>query len=410
MHFRSSLAVTLIVLIDCCCLAQEFPNDQKSAVEAPLVEDHQPTAAKKFPSRGNPLLDPLQVQQIEMLAQQLGSHQFAQRERAATALMQWGAPAIGVLKQIQKSTSDPEVCDRVEALVRQMTDADTQSKIDRFLAGESVRFEGWIRYRDIMGDSITARELFVELHLEHPGLLDALDSDPKEVALAMEAVNAKVQHQMFVQRRHPTQADTIALVLPAFHKDVPILPGYETTIIGVLDRLSAQQIRRDGRLEPGFRSMIGAWISKCTLTNRSESLAKAMQWDATEGLPVAISTLSETDDLQTLVVAMQTIARFGSKDDAVELADLLDDDRVTGETGYSAGQLLQSQIRDVAIATIAILNDVPLAEVGFPHASTHATFGFTILGIGYAQNQSEIRKKHLQQVEAMISPQPRAGS
>jgi hypothetical protein len=135
-----------------------------------------------------------------------------------------------------------------------------------------------------------------------------------------------------------------------------------------------------------------------------------MQWDVAEALPIALSTLSETDDIQTLVVSMKMIARFGDASDSASLQNLLTDNRVMGEAGYGKRQLIQSQIRDVAIATIAILNDVPLAEVGFPQASKHAMFGFTILGIGFPKGQDGSREKSLLRVAELISPTPPNGS
>ncbi|KAA1262427.1 hypothetical protein LF1_49910 [Rubripirellula obstinata] len=351
-----------------------------------------------------------QQTKIENLVTQLGSNQFASRERAATALMQMGTPALAVLAKREKSTEDPEVRDRISGLVKQITESNTQAKIDRFMAGQEVDFEGWNRFGELMGDTVTARELFVEVHLEHPDLLRSLGQDAKELQRAMDIVDAKIQNRMFVKRQHPSRADTIALLLPAFNPKVSFSPGYENTIVGVLDRLSAQQMRRDPRLEPGLRSLIGSWVSRCTLAGRVETLTKAMQWDVPEALPIAISTLSETDDMQTLVVSMQTIARFGDAKDSASLKNLLTDNRVTGEAGYGKQQLIQTQVRDVAIATIAILNDVPLAEVGFPQASTHAMFGFTILGIGFPKSQEANRNKSLLRIAEMISPTPTNGS
>ena len=390
MHFRSTTAIALIMWGCCWSFADEFP------------EKADPSFSQK-PTEQEPL-------DIEHLVWELGSNRFVVRERAATALLQTGMPAIAVLEPAEQAAEDPEVRERIAGLIRLIVESSTQSKINQFLAGEDVKFEGWKRFREIMGESATAREIFVEVYREHSNLLASLDLDLKSLAVAMEAVNAKVQHRMFVKRQHPSQADTIALLLPAFNEKVSFNLGYETTILGVLDRIAAEKIRQDARLAPGFRGLMGQWVLRCTIANRIETLAKAMYWEVPEALPVAISTLRETDDMQTLVVAMQTIARFGEKKDARVLKDLLADDRVTGESGYGKEQLIQSQVRDVAIATIAILHDVPLADVGFPQASKHPNFGFTILGIGFEKDDTAARKKRLQQVEALIAPVPTNGS
>ena len=154
---------------------------------------------------------------------------------------------------------------------------------------------------------------------------------------------------------------------------------------------------------------MGSWVKRSTPVSRIETLIKTMQWDIPQGLPVAVETLRGDMDPETMATAMQVIVRFGSKSDAEKMVPLLDDSRVTGEAGYGAGQLIQSQVRDVAIAAIAILHDVPLAEVGFPRAEKHPMLGFTTLGIGYAETQKEIRLKNIKRVVELVSENAKDG-
>jgi hypothetical protein len=390
MHHR--FAVPFLLLAICCgCVSGQNAWSQEQAFQEDTIAETR--------------------QQIQRHIENLGAGQFSVRERAATELMRYGAPALDALRESSVNADDPEIRDRVSRLIKQMSDSERERKIARFMAGKDEEFQGWPMFRDIMGDSIPVRELFVDVNGEHPDVLEALDGNAMELAVAMEQVSARIQNQMFVRRRHPTEADTIALMLPMSHNDVRISDSYEITMIGVLDRTAASNISRDARLAPGFRGLIAKWIPRCSLSNRIESLSKAMQWNVPEALPVALSTLDETEDIATLIVAMQTIARFGTKKESVALATVLEDSRATGEAAYGAGQLLRSEVRDTAIATAAILHQIPLAEVGFPQASKHQTYGFTITGIGYdASDADAARDKNYRRIKKLIDLQRPSGS
>ena len=397
MSFRISVSALLLgAIFGWPCTLPTIAQDGGEAKS----DDSKSTDATPFAATP---LTPLEFQEIQSLAQQLGSRHFAKRERAAGDLMQWGPSALAPLHHVKKNTTDPEIRDRVTGIIRQMTDGKLQVKIERFLAGDQVHFDGWERFREIMGDSMTLRKLFVDIHRSHPTLLAALEGTPRELSLAMETMGTKIQHQMSVQRRYPSQADTIALFLPVANENVPILAGHETMLISVLDKVEAQRIRKDAHLAPPFRRLIGNWVSRGTLSGRIDTLNKAMQWDVPEGLPLAIATLTEATEPETLATAMQTIVRFGNQEDAKHMKPLLSDSRIMSEAGYRAGQMIQSQVGDVAIAAIAILHGIPLADVGFPRSESHPRSGFTLLGIGYSDAQKELRNKNRDRANALIS-------
>lgn len=413
MHSRS-VVLSVFLSLGCCCAWCPAVRGQQQPVTPNLMPNEAVETNSTAPQRrfadGNQSVAKT-PEQIQRWVQDLGASRFSVRERAATELIQSGSLALNELRTALETADDPEVRDRISRLVEQMSDSARQQMIDRFMAGKDVPFEGWPRFREIMGDSVATRELFVDVHDAHPDVLKALDGNATQLAVAMEQVSERIQNQMFVRRLHPTEADTMALMLPMSHKHVRISDSYEITMIGVLDRMAATNIRGDARLEPGFRSLIANWMKRCSLTNRVESLAKAMQWNVDEALPVALSTLNETKDIATLIVAMQTIARFGTKENSVALATILEDNRTTGEAAYGAGQLIQSEVRDNAIATVAILHQIPLADVGFPQASTHPVYGFTITGIGYdAPDAASLRDKNYRRIKKLIDSQRPAGS
>jgi hypothetical protein len=336
----------------------------------------------------------------------LGSKEFAARERAASSLMEVGTPILPQLRQIAKESPDPEVRLRAGQIIDQLTQGDMQIRIDDFLAGEDVYFEGWRVAQAILGDSNAVRELFVELIQSHPGVAASLEGTPRDRAVAMDRVVNRVQNAMFVERRFPNRADAFALLLPAVDPHVPINPAFESVLLSVLQKDAASEIRRDAQLSRPFRVLLNNWIARSTLSSRDEVLLLGMSWDIEATLPLAVQTLGEANQTETLAFALQAIARFGSRDDVEVVRPLLDDTRPASERGYARGEKVRTQLGDVAMATIASLYEVPLSEAGFERAEMHRTYGFVLSDIGFPVEDDTPREKARAKIEKLLEEAP----
>ncbi|WP_040764919.1 hypothetical protein [Novipirellula maiorica] len=338
----------------------------------------------------------------------LGADSFAMRERAASRLIERGIEILPELREASANATDPEVRLRTEQLVRQLTEGDLQIRIDSFLAGDEIEFDGWRETQDFMGDSPSVREMFVELMVEHPDITKSLAGSPRERFMAMTAAMGRVQNKMFVQLEVPSRADVIALLLPANDPNVPFNQDFESLMISLLRKEAANRLHRDIQLGGPTDALVSGWLNRSSLNNRAETLFFAMSWDLQGALPLARRTLAEATSVETIAIALQTISRFGDKGDTTLVANLLDDTRVVSERGYARGEKLTTQLGDVAMATIALLHDASLADIGFARAEQHPTFSFLFDDLGFpatAADDEVSRKQVRERINGLIEKQ-----
>lgn len=331
---------------------------------------------ESIPSDGEDLAKALsadELEQVKVWIEELGANEFATRERAATRLLGIGDPIISELRRVAKNSGDPEVRLRADQIVNQLTRGDMKSRIEDFLAGEDVDFEGWQVTQAIIGDSDAIRELFVELMQAHPTLAASLDGTPRDRAVAMDAVVTEVQNRMLIERKFPTRANAFALLLPTVDPNVPLNAAFESLLLSVLQKDAASKVRRDAQLSGPFRFLLNRWVMRSTLASREDVLLLGMDWDVEATLPLAIQTLGEANQTETLAIALQAIARFGDQSHAEFVRPLLNDTRPSAERGFARGEMIRTQLGDLAMATIAVLYDVPLSEIGFGDVIAHPT-------------------------------------
>ncbi len=352
------------------------------------------------------------TQAIRESVELLGAGDFASRERATEHLMSLGTDAIPRLRELEKDP-DPEVRMRAADLVRQLADGDFQARVDDFLSGNEVQFEGWEFVQQRLGSAITIRELFIELLQAFPTLGKSLEGTSRDRVLALEGVLATIKQGMYIERRLPRVVDAVAMLLLVSDKDVPITPDFENMLFRVFRYTAGTEIRRDQRLSLAVSKLLGEWVARSLPDNRGEVIPFSLDWGLPEVLPVAISTLEEMRDperakngggygMDTLAMAMRAIGRFGKPADAAILAKYLDDERVATDQGFVIGATDQPQLRDVAMASIATIHKMPLSELGFPVGIEHSTFVFSVEDLRFASKDKEARAKARAKVDALL--------
>ena len=373
-------------------IGQLFPSGEATESSAEAAESRAAAAAELL----------ARDDRIARWIMQLGANQFAVRERATASLMSVGREAIPLMRKLAEETSDPEVRLRAAEIAEQLARSDFEARVEAFLAGDEVGFEGWNVARAILGDSPSIREVFVEMLRTHPTLVAALEGTARDRTHAMEDVITRVQQGRINEGRRPTRADALALLLPANDENVPVSPGAEQVILGVLKFEAANGLQQDPQLSGPFTALVGNWFQRTSLANRQDVLWTAMQWGLPETLPLALQTLTAANDPGTLALALQAIARFGNETHTAAVETLLGDSRPASERGFTRRDATRTEVGDVAMATIALLNDVSLGEVGFPSTATHETFGFVIEDLGFPITDEKARKAARQKVDAIL--------
>lgn len=363
----------------------------------PTADGQQPPAAAS-PTDQQPPAD----EQVEAWIEALGAADFAAREQAASDLMAVGDAVITRLSKVAETHSDPEVRIRASEIVKQLNRDDLKLRIDAFLAGEAVDLQGWSWMQAIMGDSISVRELFVEMLEAHPDLLASLEGTPRDRAVALEKVVSAVEFKMFVEQEFPDRADAISLLLPTVDPRVPLEGGFEDVLIAVLHKSAVSGLHRDNRLSAPFQSLLGRWLARSSLRNREDLLTYGLMWELPQTHELAMRTLKETQSSDALVLAFQAIAQYGDPDDAESLSGFLDDSRPAAELGFGGGEQWQTQIGDVAMAAIARLHDVPLTEIGFAKESLDDRFAFTPEDLGFPADDPDARQQAKTKVQKLL--------
>ena len=382
---------------------------QPDTAEAqPDTAEAQPDTAEAQPDTAEAQPDAAEIQQW---IESLGSPEFAARERAAEELVSLGLKVIPLLQKELTRTSDPEVKLRAEKLILQLRSGSEAAMIESFLAGEDVDLENWGIIKQIFRDTPKSRDLFIEIRNSYPELIESLDGTSRELVIAMDRVTEQLVTSRGKLGWQPRLADAVAMLLPASDENVPVSVGYENVMMFIMQMAPVNRIRKDNVLGGPFKELVSAWLRRSSLANRQDVLFFAMEWDLQQAYPLALRTLGETTDTETLAHAMQVITRFGRPKDATLLIQFLNDTRPASERRFNRGKPIQTQLRDVAVAAIAILNKVPLTEIGLDDSVTHEKFAFVYEEVGFADGEEEQRKAARRKIYEVIAARDKpAGS
>ena len=366
-----------------------FPTAQEDANPAEQAEGSEESLSDE------------QRQQLQQWIEELGSNEFANRERAAGNLMTLGRPVIPALRRLVQDTNDPETRLRAEQIIKQLSEGDLQARIQEFLSGRDVGFSGWYVAQRFLGDSIPIRELFVEIMLAHPDLLESMEGTSRDRALALENLLSKVQPKLNTIRDEPVRADVFAMLLVGLDPEVPLSILYEDLLLRLTQRSVTTDIRRNAHLSGPFLGLLNRWIGRSSLTNREDVLLLGMDVELSSTLPLAILTLQEATQTETIATSLQAIAKFGGPEHVEVIKPLLEDVRPAGGPAISDDPS-QVQICDLTMITIAMLRNLPLKELGVPHVQLHEARGFLLPDYAYPSTPVESRQKARTRIDQLL--------
>lgn len=341
----------------------------------------------------------------DALIQQLGAPTFEKREQAVTEILRIGMPMVTHLRKATEQQRDPEVLLRARSALDQLTTGNFESRVTEFLSGKSEgeTFEGWSTVEATLGDTPAIREIFVQILRAHPQLVASLDGTTRDRIVAVDKAAQQIQTNMFQNHQFPSLADGVALLLPLVDPGVTVSGGYEATLVSVLQKQMAA-LRRDASLWLPVSSLLDRWVLRSRIENRSEVLWYSMQWDLAGASILGERTLNETTDVETIQTAFQAIARFGKKQDAVAVAKFVEDKRpvVSRMPMIIGDQTLEVTVGDAALATIAVLYQVPLQDIGMKHGELHPKVGFIVDNSGFLPGKPDDRTKAIATVRGWL--------
>ncbi len=351
-------------------------------VMLPLVAVGQPPAEESEPA--------LLAESVSLVLQ-LGDEEFANRERATTRLIEIGLPALSALEQ-GCDYPDREIrfrCERILVIVREL---DFQRRLTAFATGRSdgVDLPAWDRFHDLFGDDGESRAMFVEIQKAERKLMVAVENGPEGVAAMIDSRCAELQ----LTRRsgHPISLGNIMGLLFAVQDD-NLTVNFQTSsnLCSICYQTALTNAMSDPSKQKFVRKVLDSWIKSSADSGGQQTLSLAMRFGLEEGLVPATRVLKNPGE-QPIVrqTAILAVAKLGGKQHVELLEDLLED------TGRCSAHRInnvtyETQIRDVALAAILIMQDQDPKKFGFNRIQRNETSVFSTSTVGF-ENEDKRKK------------------
>lgn len=335
-------------------------------------------------------------QQAVHWVDQLGSDSFRSRQRAERELAQLGVPAKDALMQGLKS-ADAEVRDRCRRLLIVVLEQDYQARVDAFAADTQGRADhqlpGWSRFKALAGESLGARQLFVEMQRGESKLLECATVDPEagsEMLLTRcDDMQQAASRQLDSDGRPLSLGSIAAAFFVGADSRVPINDRISAYLYNFSYQPALQTAMRGGPKVEALKRMLGAWVLRTASSNNSyPGMVLAIQYDLREGLDPAIGMLKQTGGPPHFVqFAILVVGRFGGKEHIPLLEGLLDNSTPLVTQNFG-GQQLRCELRDVALATLIHLTQQDFKQYGFAHLERNPQTLFNTNSVGFATDEA----------------------
>jgi hypothetical protein len=322
-------------------------------------------------------------EQIATLVHDLGSDQFAIREKASRELVDLGIVTRDALLRAA-TDADAEVRIRARAILSKVRESDFENRLEAFSAdydgSHHLTLPAWDQFSAQFGASRLSRQLFVEMQRAEPDLLESLAKGAKP---ASDALAERAQTIFDGQRESLMTLGTLASLL--FVGSTEGVTVDEQACANLFPYLVHATYQRSGKLPiwPGVtKKLVARWITKdATPATLHTNLVFASQLEMKpEALSLATRVLTIPSETNSRQVAILTVGRFGDRSHRVLLDKMLDDATVCAVVPIEQPpHQFELQIRDLALAIALLLTEQDLREYGF--LSTQP-FGASIVQIG----------------------------
>ncbi len=342
--------------------------------------------AANVPQAAEPSLPRQTVQWVT----QLGHDEFAMREQAAARLIELGVASIPALEQGQRSLSR-EIQYRSQMILSLVAEVDFQRRLQEFERDtdpdQDYGLPGWPAFRDAAGHTPSARALFVAMQEVEPHLLSALGGDAKRLnsALTSRCETLRLGAQF---GRSQVQLGTIAaLLFVAVQDGSEITPLVRASVYMLCADSSFEAAIESGAMREVLVSLVERWLEREPLQSSSYALHLGLSHNIHSSAGRAREVLklpaaSPTDRL----FACLCLAKFGEAADLGLLETLLEDLNVCAQTQVDA-QIVVTEMRDVALASLVHLSGQSFEDYGFDRLQKNKKQVFDLPSLGFRDEQ-----------------------
>jgi hypothetical protein len=309
-------------------------------------------------------------EQAPALVRQLGAADFAQREIATDALMKIGPAAKAALLAGAKD-ADPEVSYRSERLLVTILEEDFKARLAGFVADKEGKQEhdlpGLARFRKMLGNDPTTRDLYVEMANANRQLLEEAEANPKGAGARHSGEAQRLMFRAFGQipadRRPVTFPEVAVLLFVAADPNVTVVDQSRQFMLNLLYQPAFQQTVQNGPRSDAAKKLLGAFMLQASGPMSQQFLQLAIQYKIKEGVDLAVKLIKDKD--YAFGQSITTIGKLGGKEHLPILVPLLKNDTaLTGQFNFN-GKMIRTEVRDVALAMSVALQGQSIKDFGF---------------------------------------------
>jgi len=336
----------------------------------------------------------------EQLVAQLSDSDFATREAAVSLLLERGEAALSAVENAARST-DLETQTRATRLLVELRRRCFHQRLDAFVRDVAGRQEctlpGWPEFQDVMGQPGASREVFVELYRAAPELFRTAYSENERGAgssgagarqlASLISNRTKALQECVIRQRHGLQAETerhaasMALLLVSATHPKNVSERSTQHLAQIVRNQLKPLADGQGQVAHASRRLLTAWMLQSQTDDLyvlSQMLRLADELKLVDVAPLAIAIAARDRAYrparaQFRASALLIAGKLGNESDIPSLASLLDDHAVCASQSGRGKQeeLLDVEIRDVALAVMLHLAGEQPAEFGFDELKGH---------------------------------------
>lgn len=338
-----------------------------AAAVRPISADQQPTTAE--------------------LIQQLGASSFQLREQAERQLQQHGAQALDELRAAVND-SDLEIRYRAHRLVSAIENQLQWRLLEEFLTNYDPelahQLSGWSLYKELVGDDVAARQLFVNMYEAEPEIMSAIDRAPPALSLILERRSTEL-------RSRPNRP-TINMAVPAASTATLLLASLEpaaqatsqtSSLIGSQIKGSSFERAAAASTNPPILRLLSAWVSQATDVPASTRMMFGDKFDLKAAIAPALELIRAQAHGSQLQYAVFTVARLGNAEHIPVLEGLLDNATILSERQRGDDESFSCQVRDVALAALIHLVGKHPRDFGFTELRTNSNSVYALNTAGF---------------------------
>jgi hypothetical protein len=371
-----------------------------------------PCAARAPSDQSAPEQTAADQQQIVDLVRHLGDRSYRAREGATRALTKIGVPA---KTELLKALADPdaEIRYRARLVLGDVLELDFKQRLDAFI--EDVRgthdhdLPGWQRFREIVGDDPAARQLFAEIERHESVLMEAAELGGDHAGSAIETRCQQIQESLRIPGRQAERqvplGTVAALLFVGAENKVPLSMQSAMCVTNFCYQQPFRSAITGGDSSPGLKKLVGRWVQRdfgSDSTAAYQTMMLALTFNVREGVEPALAMLKDGGGNPHMrQYALLVVGKFGGPADIDRLESLLIDSAVCAQQQLAApaaevakndqskaspakSEIVETQIRDVALAVMIHITGQKLADFGFTRAQPNPTILFNTASLGFA--------------------------